>query len=73
MKNKWYEIPVRIERKGLILVVPANQVQDGDKVWLVFGTSHISSGCIADDDEEIMYIQLNGGLDCWPAEMFINK
>lgn len=74
MKYEWYEIPVRVERDGQLQVVPANQVQCGDKVQFVWsGIPHVAAGHIPDDDEEIMYIEINGGADCWPAAMFCSE
>jgi len=69
MENNWYEIPVRVVRGEETLVVPANEVQSGDKVW--FGTILCTTkGAIPDDEEEVMYIIMENGIDCWPAAMF---
>jgi len=74
MRSEWYEIPVLVERNKKELVVPANQVQKGDKVWFAWsGVSHIAAGHIVDDEEEIVYIEINNGADCWPAEMFLSE
>ena len=72
MKCKWYEIPIRVERNGEALIIPANEVESGDKVWFCSGVKYISDGCIADDEEEIMYIKINK-VDCWPAAMFVSE
>lgn len=71
MKYKWYEIPIRVKRNGKVLIVPANEVISGDKVWLC-DVEYTSDGCIADDEEEIMYIKTNK-IDAWPAAMFLSK
>lgn len=68
---EWYEEPVKVERNGEILVVPANEVQDGDTVWMG-GIPRRAYGCIPDDDEEIMYIYIDP-INAWPAECFASK
>ena len=68
MKYNWHEIPVKVKRNNVVLTVHADEVQAGDIVWLG-PVPHVSEGCFPDDDEEIMYIKING-IDCWPAAMF---
>lgn len=63
MRHEWYEIPVRVVRDGNTLVVPVNEVESGDVVWDVNGVSHITTGFWPDDEEEIAYLAINGGLD----------
>ena len=71
MKREWYEIPVRVERDGASMVVPACEVQPGDSVWIDF-VSYIVKDILADDEEGIMYIKINE-IDAWPAAMFLSE
>lgn len=70
MSCEWYEIPVRVVRNGDNIVVPANKVENGDIVSDAGGCSYITTGFWPDDEEEISYLAINGGLDHWPAEFF---
>ena len=70
--TEWYEIPVKVVRNEKTMIVPANQVQNGDTVWLGM-LQYTAHDHLPDDDEEIMYIQINGGADAWPAAMFASK
>lgn len=72
--HEWYEVPVRVERNGQILIVPANQVCAGDRVWLLgLGMfSYIVHDVIPDDDEGIMYIKINS-IDAYPADSFLSE
>ena len=71
MNREWYEIPVRVERDGASMVVPACEVQPGDRVWMDF-VSYIVKDILADDEEGIMYIKINE-IDAWPAAMFLSE
>lgn len=73
--HEWYEVPVRVERSGKKLIVPASQVCAGDKVWLfqLLGTlSYTVHDVIPDDDEGIMYIKINS-IDAYPADAFLSE
>lgn len=68
---EWYEEPVKVKRDDKILVVPANEVQEGDTVWMG-EIPYKSYGVIADDDEEVMCIYIDP-INAWPAGCFASK
>lgn len=70
METEWYELPIRVIRNGVDMIIPANQVQKGDYVFFM-GMKRICDGMIPDDDEEIIYLIF--GIDQWPSAIFDAK
>lgn len=68
---EWYEVPVKVKRNEELLVVPANDVKEGDTVWMT-RIPYKAYGILADDEEEIMYIKINP-IDAWPACCFASE
>ena len=71
MKYEWYEAPIRVERDGVSVIVPVNQVRRGDRVWSG-RIPYTVTDLLADDEEEVMYIKINE-IDAWPSEMFLGE
>lgn len=71
MKYEWYEAPIRVERDGVSMIVPVNQVRPGDRVWSG-RIPYTVTDLLADDEEEAMYIKINE-IDAWPSEMFLSE
>ena len=70
VKTPWYELPIKVNRNGTDMIIPANQVEDGDLVFFD-GEKRQCDGMIPDDDEEIIYLIF--GIDQWPSAIFDAK
>lgn len=71
MNCKWYEAPIRVERDGVSMIIPVNQVRPGDRVWSG-RMPYTVMDILADDEDETMYIKTNK-IDAWPAAMFLSE
>lgn len=67
VKAEWYERPTKVWRDGEDMIVPANQVQEGDYVHFL-GVRELCGRVIMREDEGVVYFQIGNNL--LPVEMF---